>query len=252
MSADADRKRVLERIEKCLNLAKSNEPHEAAAALRQAQKLMAAHGVTEKDVFGETVTNELIITPEPAKRKLPMYMSRIVGLIQRAFGVQALIEPVWHGRNWRMGIRYFGPKGRPQLAVYTHAIIWRQLSLAWNQYAKDNPWMVDQKGARTGFWIGWLDQVRAQVVAFGYVPSDAPPPKTEEEVNTHNALVVKLDNEMTLTKSAIEKYAPDAGTVKSNAMAVSSRTMAAGREAAKDFQLHRGVDGTKQRQLTKN
>lgn len=36
--------RILERIKKCLALSQSSEPHEAAAALRQAQKLMEMHG----------------------------------------------------------------------------------------------------------------------------------------------------------------------------------------------------------------
>lgn len=42
--------RVLEKIKKCLRLATSDNPAEAAAGLRQAQKLMAMHGLTQSDL----------------------------------------------------------------------------------------------------------------------------------------------------------------------------------------------------------
>ena len=42
--------KVLEKIKKCLRLAKSSNPHEAAAAMRQAQKLMEKYNLTERDV----------------------------------------------------------------------------------------------------------------------------------------------------------------------------------------------------------
>ena len=40
---------ALAKIKKCLALAASPNPHEAAAATRQAQKLMAEYGLTETD-----------------------------------------------------------------------------------------------------------------------------------------------------------------------------------------------------------
>ena len=42
--------KILDKIKKCLALASSANEHEAAAALRQAQKLMAQFGLTETDV----------------------------------------------------------------------------------------------------------------------------------------------------------------------------------------------------------
>ena len=38
--------KILDKIKKCLVLASSANEHEAAAALRQAQKLMEAHGIS--------------------------------------------------------------------------------------------------------------------------------------------------------------------------------------------------------------
>ena len=44
------RDQALQKIKKCLALAASSNPHEAAAAMRQAQKLMQEHGLDEADV----------------------------------------------------------------------------------------------------------------------------------------------------------------------------------------------------------
>lgn len=43
----SERNKVLDKIRKCLALSTSSNEHEAAAALRQARKLMDAHGITD-------------------------------------------------------------------------------------------------------------------------------------------------------------------------------------------------------------
>ncbi|WP_110995458.1 DUF2786 domain-containing protein [Pseudomonas sichuanensis] len=46
-----DRNKALDKIKKCLRLASSSNPHEAAAALRQARALMEKYQVTDGDVL---------------------------------------------------------------------------------------------------------------------------------------------------------------------------------------------------------
>ena len=45
MNADLDP--IIGKIKKCLSLSQSDNPHEAASALRQAQALMRKHGLDE-------------------------------------------------------------------------------------------------------------------------------------------------------------------------------------------------------------
>lgn len=45
-----DRNKALDKIKKCLRLATSANPNEAAAAMRQAQALMRKHGIGQDDV----------------------------------------------------------------------------------------------------------------------------------------------------------------------------------------------------------
>ncbi len=42
--------KILGKIKKCLALSSSDNPHEAAAAMRQAHALMAAHGVSAEQI----------------------------------------------------------------------------------------------------------------------------------------------------------------------------------------------------------
>ena len=45
-----DHDKILDKIKKCLALSSSSNEHEAAIALRQAQKLMELHGISDIDV----------------------------------------------------------------------------------------------------------------------------------------------------------------------------------------------------------
>lgn len=247
MSTD---KKVVEKIKKLLALATSSEPHEAAAAMRQAQKMMAQHGVSEEDVDQLDVESEQVISPEPWKaRGIPVYFSKITQLMMVAFGVRALIECAWVNGKPRMAVRYFGTQSRAAIAAYTHVVVWNALQKSWKAYQKDNPWDCDKIGGRTGFWVGWIQQVRGNVIAFGGVREEEKP---KPDGSGTELVVTAFGKELAKIETALEKYAPDKVDSKTNATKMSARTHAAGKEAAKDFQLHCPMNGAKQRALTNN
>lgn len=223
-----DRDRILDKIKKCMRLGKSSEAHEAAAALRQAQKLMAAYNVTQEELLGLEVTSAQVVTPEPYKKKIPLYMNMIINICNRAFDCDALIEFAYRGRNLRLCVRYFGINGKEQLAAYAHEVIWRQMSESWKMYQAENPETWNERGARQGFWIGWLQEVRSKVMAFAG--------NTEEKEMLAKAMVAYNGG----------KELVDGSVVKMN---IDATTRAAGREAAGDFSIHRPMNGATQRQL---
>lgn len=225
-----DRDRVLEKIKKCLKLSKSSEAHEAAAALRQAQKMMEAHGVSQEELLGLEVKSVQVMTPEPYKRKLPLYMNVLIGIVCRAFECEGLIEAGYRNGKPRLCVRYFGLNGKEQLAAYAHEVMWRQLSVSWKEYQKLNLWAVNEKGARQGFWIGWLQEVRSKVMAFA---------GNVEEKEMLSKAMVAYNGGRELTAS------------KTNNMSIDGHTASAGRDAAGDFSIHRPVNGAQQRQLGK-
>lgn len=63
-----NRNTALQKIKKCLALAASNNPHEAAAAMRQAQKLMSHFQISEVDVC----VAEISETPAKARNVQPV------------------------------------------------------------------------------------------------------------------------------------------------------------------------------------
>jgi hypothetical protein len=236
MSTDdiiAQRKRALDRIKKCLALSKSNEPNEAAAAIRQAQKLMMAHGIDEEELLGFEITNELVITPEPPKKKFPMYLMGITSLMMRAFGVQGMFEIVLSGTDklgypvYRQGVRYFGKGGAAVMAKYTHEVIFTNMQKAWREHLKTYIKNDTQVGDRASFWIGWLSGVENKVIEFAMTPE-----------------------EKELLKRKMTEYAGgELSSAKMNNQELSHEALRAGAAASKDFALHRPMEGSKQKML---
>lgn len=80
---------ILRKIKKCLALSESSEPHEAEAALRQAQKLMEAHGISQVDLqlsaIGETRLRSMV-----SATKVSSWEHRLMKLVADAFGCHLL------------------------------------------------------------------------------------------------------------------------------------------------------------------
>lgn len=112
-----ERAKRLDKIRKCLALSKSPEPHEAAAAMRQAQKMMEQLGVSEDDVDGIHIDDTLVRTREGFGACL--FVNKLSQLVGRTFGVEVVNERN-PGSADRLNVRYMGPRGRTQLAEYTH------------------------------------------------------------------------------------------------------------------------------------
>lgn len=161
-----DRAKAPQRLKKCLALSKSPEPHEAAAALRQAQKLMEAFDLDQDDVQRLEYANEAVSCPIQINQKTPLHLQSLVWLINHAFGVTAVIEHELRESDLSYRIRYFGPVSRIQLAAYTHTVVYRAMNNCWTKYLKENPRLRGVRGARSGFFLGFIDATNAQVIIF--------------------------------------------------------------------------------------
>lgn len=184
-AADVDINRILEKVKKCLALAASDQPGEAAAALRQARKLMDKYGITEAQVkLAEVKAVQTGKTP-PAKDRA----GKLVAWIAQAFACQPLLtrndagEPVFE---------FIGKGHYPELAEYTYSVLWRRLDteakafheqmlcslldpdwdLAVPADKRRHQWAVeDARKATTAFCEGWLHRVGETVRSFaGHEP----------------------------------------------------------------------------------
>ena len=178
-----DTKRIIEKIKKCMALGKSSNAHEAAAAMRQAQKMMEQHGLTEDDIEGSSYGNEAVECPIQAGKKVPVHLTAFVNLIIKAFQVKAVIERNLRVSDYSYRIRYFGPSHRVATAGYAHVVIFRAMEAAWREHLENNPSWKGVRGARLSFMIGWLDEISSKVEAIGWPAEEEA--RTELMVDSH-------------------------------------------------------------------
>lgn len=219
--------KILGKIKKCLALGQSPEPHEAAAAMRQAQRLMELHGVDQETIdlqdIGEASFDGYTVT------KIRRWEACLVSSVARAFGCK-VVQAVGHGRIV-CSYTYIGTKDKAQLAAYTGQVLYRQCLRARAQWLQINVPASTPRGdkARLGddFCLGWAVAVDKKVVEFA-MPEGL------------RALVDQYAKERLNAKG--KTTAKDTGREVSGAYTE-------GKEAAKDAYLHRPMEGQTQRRL---
>lgn len=220
-----DRAKALDKIQKCLALGKSPNEAEAAAGLRQAQKLMEMFDVSERELGAIGYKGEKVHVSIQAGKVVPVTLLAVIGLVSHAFGVRPVT-----GRSVRVSdpswdVTYWGQEHRVMLATYSHVVITRAIDAAWKKHLKENPHIKGVHGARAGFYIGWIDAVKNTVEAFA---------KTDEDVRG-TELAMQNQYGRTLTKSKISNQR------------LSGEAMDAGGSAADGFALHRPVNNERRK-----
>lgn len=224
-----DKNKIIDKIKKCMALGSSSNANEAAAALRQAQKMMNMHGLTEDDIEGSNFKNDTVECPIQANKKTPVHLSKFVGIIMKAFQVKAVIETNVRVSDSSYRVRYFGPNHRVTMALYAHVVIFRAMEAAWRDQLKADPTWKGIRGARLSFMVGWLEEISSKVEAIGW-------PEGEEE----RSEMMKQDfYGKELVKGGGRKYSLYGGI------------HGKGAAAASNFSINRPMDGTTVRKITK-
>ena len=172
------RDEALEKVKKCLALASSPETHEAAAALRQAQKLMAQYGLTETDVSLADVSE---FAQAAQNAPLVKWEATLAVMIAEAFGCDQYTSTrpqLSKGLQVRMQRRFvfIGVGPAPEIAGYAFDLLARQC-------AKDRRAHMGQQHknckpktrvARGDLYAeGWIAGVRDKVERFAGTERDA-------------------------------------------------------------------------------
>jgi hypothetical protein len=193
MMEENRREKLISRLKKCLALSASPEPHEAAAALRHAQKIMKELDLTEADLLGLEMADTVVKTREGFGSCRTMNF--LVSVIMEAFGVQCIYERN-PGSAGRLNVRYVGPRDRVLLSEYSHRVVWRAMQAQWDEFLSKHPWMKGNGGKRQAFHLGWLCAVRDKIEAI--VPA-------EDEVRAVNSWIAKKFGELVPGKSTKQK-----------------------------------------------
>ncbi len=123
-------KRVANKISKCLALASSDNPSEAAIAKRQAESLMKKYNLTSGDVAASQVHVQGSQTG--SKYKPPLYLAYLASIIAKAFGCESISSS---GGGWRAShVEFLGVGIKPELASYTFDVLSRHLNADRAQY----------------------------------------------------------------------------------------------------------------------
>lgn len=215
------KEKILNKIKKCMALGDSTNEHEAAAAMRQARKLMDKHGLTEAHVGLAEYGEEGV---DLGYRRLPGWVAALAAVVGTAFQCSTY-------SSWR-SVDYVGRKENAVIASYCLEVLMRQLKGSRKQFVASFP-SYGRCGARIkrenadAYCEGWVSAVAAKVKEFAA-------PLTQQEKARHNQYLTDV-KETKVKKSKQRKSATEAST---SAMAAAQLGYCAG----KDVQLHHGME----------
>ncbi|MDG9808598.1 DUF2786 domain-containing protein [Pseudomonas juntendi] len=154
-----DRNKALDKIKKCLRLATSANPNEAAAAMRQAQALMKQYGIGQADV---SMADVMECTAVAGSKKTPaMWEAQLANTVSRAYTCKVLFAG---------GIGRWNFIGEmAEVAGYTMTVLLRQVRQARRDFtlSKLQRCKPATKVRRADvFCEAWVHAVYDQVSAF--------------------------------------------------------------------------------------
>lgn len=115
-----NRDNIIEKIRKCLELAKSGSEHEAAAALRQATKLMELHKVSQAEMLAAGVSTAH--ARSGALERPASWEDRLAGSIARVFGCRLIHSSGFSESHWL----FIGIAPANTVAAYSFEVLFRQ------------------------------------------------------------------------------------------------------------------------------
>ena len=226
---------ALKKIKKSLGLSRSANEHEAAAALRQAQKLMAEFGLDQKDISLADVTEARVKGRSAAINRWEL---ALVHLAAQAFGCEQFSSLTGdynaagnftRTRHWV----FVGIDTAPEVAGYAAEVLIRQCATARLAHVAKQPKNckpITKTARGDAFAIGWVAGVADKVEAF------AQPTKNDA------LLLAYMEREHPKLSSSKVR-----DTTKKRR--VDDGHIAAGYRAGKAAELHRGVSGAEERRL---
>lgn len=223
----ANRDDILEKIRKCMALAQSGSEHEAAAALRQAQKLMELHQVSQTEMLAVGVRESKAksgATARPAS-----WENHLAGCIAAAFGCKLIFSQGWAGSWWM----FIGLPPANEVAAYSFEVLLRQALKARREFMAESLKRTKKKSNKTRradlFSEGWVRAACSRVAAV------TPPEGAAEAIQAH----------MQLNFPDLGELSPVNRNAGRNLSEKDEDAYRAGRSAGHGAQLHQGVGANK-------
>ncbi len=208
---------IIKKIEKCFALSKSSNEHEAAAALRQATKLMAAYNITEEAIKGASIGESEAATN--AWTRPPGWEMDLLNIIKTAFGCEVIMRLGNSSTKRLTQVVYIGVKHQAKLAAFAHEVLRRQVERDRTKYTAGLTGYTrgEKIAAGEAFSRGYVSNLHRQVEALAVPPDQAERIKARKEV---------------LLGGAGKNYKP-------NKVPTDYAALLAGHEAGRHASLHR-------------
>lgn len=219
-----DNTKIMDKIKKCLALSASSNEHEAAAALRQAQKMMEAHDISDVDV--KAAQAEERKAKAGAKSNPANWEAMLASRVGASFRCRVVFQPGWRTGEWL----FIGCGSTTEVAAYAFAVLHRQARHARKAHIETGLKRCKSttKTRRADlFCEGWVHAVARLIQAFAI---------SEEDTSAIEAYM--------LTRYPSQK--PLAATDRNKGRNLSSRELDdfhSGHMTGRDARLNRGVDG---------
>lgn len=156
-----EKQKIISKIHKCLRLAASGNPNEAASALRQAHGLMRKYGISETEIQASAI-QECSAT-SGGYYNPPYWAVALAELVAEAFDCRSYLA---RREASHPQFRFIGVEQSATIAAYSFAVLYRQLRLARRDYIRGLVLEDRQEARRRGnvFAQAWLYRI-ARVVA---------------------------------------------------------------------------------------
>lgn len=158
-----NKQKIIDKIHKCLRLAESGNPNEAASALRQAQAMMRKYNISEEDVQSRDIREAS--AHSGGYYNPPYWAVALSELIAQAFECRAYIS---RREEQRPLFRFMGVDYSAGIAAYTFTVLFRQLRRSRRQYI--NELVIEDKAERLRqgnvFAQAWLFRIAKTVAEF--------------------------------------------------------------------------------------
>jgi hypothetical protein len=162
---------ALAKIKKCLALAKSQNPHEAAAAMRQAQKLMAEHNLDEQEVSLADIAESGVAAISTANN---LWESALSHAVANAFSCSIFSRVSWGGPRWGSPAKkrqyvFIGVGAAAEVASYAYEVLSRQCAKARLEHVRKQPKTckpITKTARGDQFALGWAIGVREMLDKF--------------------------------------------------------------------------------------
>jgi hypothetical protein len=227
-----EREKIIDKIKKCLALSVSSNEHEAEAALRQARKLMEAHGISDLDMQAAQASERR--QRAGAQVKPSNWETGLSSRIARAFGCTVFYYPGFYAR--RADWVFVGCGAAPEIGGYAFEVLQRQCKRAREQHIKTRlkRCKLATKTRRADlFCEGWVVAVVGKIEAFA--GSQAQSDAIDAYLVTRYPGLTNLKPRDRNDGRALRDHEYD--------------DLIAGKNAGRNAELNRGVGGEQQRQI---